>query len=110
MRQRLRGTYEGDLAVPPMMAANHPGRQVVLVSLTKDEARRIYESNRLCAERALSEGALEYAEQLWLINLKLLKQFEVKELALACCGRLSVGPRKMTGRKSGWMPFRTSFR
>jgi|AGTN01.2.fsa_nt_gi Tetratricopeptide repeat. len=91
MKQRLRGTFEGEQ--PPassptstadgLTAAQPAARQVVLVSLSKDEARRIYESNRICAERALAEGAVDYAEQLWLINLKLLKQFDVKELALA---------------------------
>lgn len=82
MKQRLRGTYEGE-QVASGATAQQPGRHVVLVSLSKDEARRIYESNRICAERALAEGAVDYAEQLWLINLKLLRQFDVKELAMA---------------------------
>lgn len=85
MKQRLRGTFEGEQ--PPessaVTTAQPPGRHVVLVSLSKDEARRIYESNRMCAERSIAEGAADYAEQLWLINLKLLRQFDVKELAMA---------------------------
>ncbi|MBX9693275.1 MAG: tetratricopeptide repeat protein [Cyanobacteria bacterium] len=53
-------------------------KDVGLISISKEEAKLIFESNKYTADNALRDGHSLYADRLWQINLKLLKQFDVK--------------------------------
>ncbi len=75
-----KGEAQEDIGAQPDQAdaQTQAVKDVGLISISKEEAKLIFESNKYTADNAVRDGQWDYADKLWQINLKLLTQFDVK--------------------------------